>query len=81
MKMQPEHFKHMQKALSVCDTDFYRARYEAANLTTLRYQWDMVRHAGLMSWLCDTLYTYLNDDHIQTALNKIVRPLQTGPTT
>jgi len=44
-------------------------------LTTTRYQWDIVRHAGLMTWVCDTLYEYLNDTHIQTALNKIVKPL------
>jgi len=29
----------------------------------------------LMSWLCGTLYAYLDDQHIQTALNKIVKPL------
>ena len=75
MKMQPEHFNYMSVALAACDTDFYRARYRAAGLTTRRYQWDMVRHAGLMTWLCNTLYIYLNDDHIQTALNKIVKPL------
>lgn len=76
MKMQPSHFAHLQQALAPLDTDFHRSRYAAAGLSTRRYQWDMVRHAGLMSWLCDTLYPYLNDTHIQTALNKIVKPLE-----
>lgn len=76
MKMQPTHFAHMREALAKHDTDFYRSRYAAAGLSTRRYQWDLVRHAGLMTWLCDTLYSYLNDDHIQTALNKIVKPLE-----
>ena len=75
MKMQAEHFDHLRAALTPCDTEFHRSRYQAARLTTRRYQWDMVVQAGLTFWLCDTLYAYLNDNHIQTALNKIVRPL------
>lgn len=75
MKMTPEHFSHLQHNLLKYDTEFHRSRYIAAGLSTTRYQWDMVRHAGLMSWVCDTLYSYLNDTHIQTALNKIVKPL------
>lgn len=76
MKMQPQHLEHMRAAIAKFDTDFYRARYAAAGLTTRRYQWDLVRAAGLMPWLCDTLYTYLNDSHIQTALNKLIKPLE-----
>jgi hypothetical protein len=34
-----------------------------------------VRAAGLTQWLCDTIYPYANDDHIQTALNRLVKPL------
>ena len=75
MKMQPEHYIHLRAALTACDTDYHRARYQAARLTARRYQWDLVRYASLMPWLCDTLYSYLSDNHIQTALDKIVRPL------
>jgi hypothetical protein len=75
MKMTEQHFTHMQQALSPLDTQERRAAYESAALTTLRYQWDLVRGAGLMQWLCDFLYPYLNDAHIQTALNRIVKPL------
>ena len=75
MKMLPEHFEHLRARLATVDTDFHRGRYANAGYTTKRYQWDAVRYAGLMPWLCDTLYKYLNDDHIQTALNKIIHPL------
>jgi hypothetical protein len=75
MKITSDHFDAMALALSSVDTPERRAAYRAANLTTRRYQWDLVRIAGLMSWLCDNLYKYLNDDHIQTALNRIVKPL------
>ena len=77
MKIKPEHFAHMRATIAPLDTDFHRARYAAAGLSTTRYQWDLLRHAGLMTWLCDTLYAYLDDVHIQTALNKIVAPLET----
>lgn len=75
MKMQPAHFAHLRAALTNVDTEFHRARYAAAGLSTRRYQWDAVRAAGLMPWLCGTLYSYLNDDHIQTALNRVIKPL------
>jgi len=77
MKIKPEHFEHLRETVSKYNTDFHRSRYVAAGLTTRRFQWDLVRHAGLMPWLCDTLYKYLNDDHIQTALNRIIKPLET----
>lgn len=76
MKIKPEHFAHLRAELAKVDTDFHRGRYANAGLSTRRYQWDAVRYAGLMPWLCDTLYTYLNDDHIQTALNRLIKPLE-----
>ena len=75
MKMLPEHFAHMRARLEIVDTSVLRGRYANAGHSTKRYQWDAVRNAGLMPWFCDTLYTYLNDDHIQTALNKLIKPL------
>jgi hypothetical protein len=75
MKIKPEHFEYMRAALVNFDTDFHRSRYEAAGLSTRRFQWDAMRAAGLIPWVCDTLYPYANDEHIQTALNRIIRPL------
>ena len=76
MKMQHQHIEHIRAAVAKLDTDFHRSRYAAAGLTTKRYQWDLIRAAGLMPWLCDTLYAYLNDTHIQTALNRVIKPLE-----
>jgi len=78
MKIKPEHFARLRDAITLHDTDYHRSRYAAAGLSTKRYQWDLLRHAGLMPWLCDTLYTYLDDTHIQTALNKLIKPLDTA---
>jgi hypothetical protein len=76
MKIKPEHLEHMRAALVKFNTDFYRSRYAAAGFSTQRFQWDAMRAAGLIPWVCDTLYPYANDEHIQTALNRIIRPLE-----
>ena len=76
MKMTQEHFQHMQRVLAEVDTPELRQMYIDAGLSTTLYQWNMIRRAGLMGWVCDTLYKYLNDNHIQTALNRIIKPLQ-----
>jgi hypothetical protein len=76
MKIKPEHLAHMSQALERWNTDFHRSRYVAAGLSTKRFQWDALEAAGLTPWLCSTVYEYANDDHIQTALNRIIKPLE-----
>jgi len=75
MKITAQDFAQLEAMVKTKDTDFYRSRYAAAGLSTTRYQWDLVRASGAMSFVCDVLYKYLNDSHIQTALNRIVKPL------
>lgn len=75
MKMKLEHYAHIQCALAAHDTPAARQAYAAAGLSTTRYQWDMLRKAGLLSFLCRELYEYLNDSHVQTALNKLIPSL------
>ena len=75
MKMAPEHLAQLKASVSKLHTQFHRSRYQAAGLSTKRYQWDLTHQAELTPWICDTLYAYLDDQHIQTALNKIVKPL------
>ena len=79
MKIKPEDYATLAAMLATKDTDFYRSRYASAGLSTTRYQWDLVRATGAMPFLCDTLYKYLNDTHVQTALNRIVKPLTEAP--
>ncbi len=75
MKIQPEHLAHMRQSIAPHDTDFHRSRYKAAGHSDKRYRWDLAYHAGLTTYICDVLYTYLNDTHIDTALKHLVRPL------
>lgn len=45
--------------------------HEAQGHSAVRFNWDVARAAGLMPFICDTLYKYANDSHIYTALTKI----------
>ena len=75
VKIQPEHLAHLRQALAKHDTEFHRSRYKAAGLSDMRYRWDLARHAGLITYFCDVLYAYMNDNHIDTALRRLVKPL------
>lgn len=77
LKIKPDHLSHLINTMQPLDTEFYRSRYIAAGLSDMRYRWDLLRHAGLMTWLCDNLYPYLNDTHINNALKSFTKPLKT----
>ena len=77
MKMLKEHYNEIRERCSEYDTEDRRALYRASNLTATRYRWDVARIAfgdlpgGFSRWICDNLYSYLSDAHIDTALRKV----------
>ena len=76
MKIKKEHLDHMREKIAPLDTTDNRQRYKAAGLSWKRYAWDLLRAAGLIPWVCDTLYKEgLFDSHIDTALRAIVKSL------
>ena len=75
MKMQPAHFDHIADKINALDTPALRATYRDAGLSLKRYQWDITYRVGLTAYMCETLYQYLDDTHIQTALNRIIPAL------
>jgi len=62
------------------DFAFVVSQYEAGQFANAdktkdlskRFRWDLFHAAGGTKFACDTLYDYLNDDHIDTALRAIV---------
>jgi len=38
-----------------------------------RLRWDLLFKAGLTRWICDNLYSYCDDTHIDTALRTMMR--------
>ena len=75
MKINAEHFAHLAAMVNPLDTPEKRAQYKMQGLTDKRYRWDLAYMAGCTRFICDSLYSYLDDSHIDTALRSIVKPL------
>ena len=85
MRVTPEHFDALKAAISERDTPAMRQRYidgtfpraDLVHDLDKRYRWDLL-------WLVcprlpDGIIGNYNDDHIDTALRKIVAPLKGTP--
>lgn len=85
MKIKKEHYAHIKKEMSAkladtpnCDVMEYfehiknDASVKDAGMLT---RWDLFNAAGLTRYSCDTLYKYLNDTHIDTALKQIAKEI------
>lgn len=75
MKMTAEHFEKLKQIVSERDTPEARAFYISQGYSDKRYRWDLAYLAGSIKFICDELYKYLDDEHIDTALRQIVKPL------
>jgi hypothetical protein len=82
MKIKTEHYKEMLDVLSKVDKDAARKHKKElkkdARVKDIekRFRWDLLYAAKLSPWICDNLYPYLNDSHIDTALKSIVNELE-----
>lgn len=81
MRIKPEHFEHMKREIdrviaanpSIVQ-DYARGNFPRSDRTRdlqKRFCWDLLYTAGLLSFVCKTLYTYMHDEHIYTALLRI----------
>lgn len=85
MKIKPEHFQALKGAIGWMDTDERRLQYLAGDFINAdkvkdldrRYRWDLMWDipVEIRRPVLNAMYEYMNDDHIDTALRKIVRPL------
>lgn len=84
MKIKEEHFIFLKNAvaetLSVHNSRnelviaYERGEFHNSEKTKdlqRRFCFDILYGSGLTKWVCKTLYPYLNDDHIYTALKAI----------
>lgn len=84
MKIKPEHLEQLRWVITPLDTPERRAQYKAGKFfgatrvidLDMRHRWDLLYAANLSQWAIATLYKYLNDTHIDTALRSIVPPLK-----
>lgn len=86
MKIKPEHLEHLRSDITPLDTPERRAQYKAGKFAgaarvidlDMRYRWDLLDSVPA-SWISDTLYKYLDDTHIDTALRSLVPSLKESP--
>lgn len=77
MKIRPEHYAKMKSEIARVLTtvqpqvlDVFRKTHSEK-----RFRWDLMYAAKLTPFICNELYPYANDEHIDTALRAIVREL------
>lgn len=80
MKIKPEHYAKLEKGVraAVEQHPHSREAYQKAGMSEKRYRWDLLYASQIDGvsgnlWICDALYPYANDDHIDTALRRITR--------
>jgi hypothetical protein len=77
MKMKTEHYNHIEETIKTTLKDkgftikmvIERCRVSGSPDKAIR--WYLLNSCGLTPFVCKTLYTYLNDNHIDTALRRI----------
>lgn len=83
MKMTASDFEFLKSKLVPLDTVERRAAYKAQSTSSMGYRWFLLMRVAKVK-IGDgagapgdiELYSYLNDDHIDTALRAIVPPLE-----
>ena len=74
MKIKREHFDHLKSEMLKNSKAHLLQPYLKAGLSEKRWRWDWLYSTpGLSKWICDNIYPYANDDHLDTALRKITR--------
>lgn len=85
MKIKQEHFNYMRDRIrlglngSPGAYDAYRSgdfpNADRVKDINKRFRWDCLNAFVGSHWVCDNLYPYVDDSHIDTALRRIVDPL------
>ena len=80
MRIEPEHYETMRRAIIANSKAPTLLQYRALGLSEMRWRWDIFNSSAtrtpegerLLSWACREVYPYANDEHIDTALRKIL---------
>lgn len=84
MKIKPEHYATLKATLEDVAHLYpeFVARFSAMPKikdADRAARWQLLREAQAIHWLCDTLYPYLNDTHVDTALRHAYADITTTP--
>lgn len=75
MKMKSEDFSYLKNIVErkvAALGPAHRDEYKREGHSHKRYRWDILWLCKMNDFVCNTLYRYLNDDHIDTALRSIL---------
>ena len=81
MKIKQEHYDYMKAEIQKVNckiSDHRQWLQDNAKFNDLetRLAWDFFKAAKLDKYACETLYTYLNDGHIDTAIKNIIKEIE-----
>lgn len=86
MLIKSEHYNHMKLMISLLpakiinEAKAYLATINVNDRTKIKdkdtfFRWHLSHKAQLTKYICDNIYTYADDSHIDTALKKIIKEL------
>ena len=78
MKMSIEHYNYIKNQINNLEREKVIAHknLKLGKDIDKRFRWDLFQAAKLSHFACDHLYSYLNDNHIDTALKQVVKELE-----
>jgi len=81
MKIKSEHLKHLKEAIDSTLAkypnlveEYEQGRFPRSDKVTdlqRRFCFDLSYGSGLNKFICEELYTYMDDSHLYTALKKV----------
>ena len=74
MRITKEHINYMRTEMCKSSKTPSLSSYINKGLSEKRWRWDWCYATpGLSKWICDNIYPYANDDHLETALKFITQ--------
>lgn len=78
-KLTPDHFAHLRAVIREAQAKQpteTRAKYEEVGMNAQRHRWDLFHCSKVVRYVCDHIYPYANDTHIDAALRAIVKEME-----
>jgi hypothetical protein len=78
MKIQPKHYQYLMELVDdfIDMNPIMSSDYKEAGLSETRFLFDVLYALKINDFICDTLYLYLDDTHLHTALKRINKELE-----
>ena len=76
LKIKPSHYDFMLTKMR--QAWIAQPNIDKRSWTERRIMWDMWYSTKNNIWVCDVLYQYMDDTHIESALRRIMKTLKEG---